>query len=830
MCLKSFEKRTEVNREKEWIAKELNDRQREAVLYDDGPSLVVAGAGSGKTRALTCKIAHLLQNGYQPHTILALTFTNKAAREMKHRIASLTDEYLTRYLWMGTFHSIFYRILRREAAYIGFPSDFTIYDAADSKNLIKTIIREMKLDDKLYHPGMIQTRISNAKNALITSNAYETNKELQMQDIYSKVSLTGEIYKRYQNRCFQAGAMDFDELLVQTNILLRDHPDVLARYQEQFRYVLVDEYQDTNFAQHLIVTRLCEKHQHVFAVGDDAQSIYSFRGANIDNMLRFKDQYPTCRIFKLEQNYRSTQNIVGAANSLIAKNKEQIKKTIYSKKEKGSKLMIFSTYSDYEEGYLVSSRLMDMMRDNDYSYSDFAILYRTNAQSRVLEEAMRKRMIPYKVYGSQSFYQRKEIKDVIAYLRVIVNPKDEESLKRIINYPARGIGNTTLDKLQQAAVSVNDSLWNVIAAPLDYDVSINRGTAGKLQSFRALIEDFQENNKRMTAAEMAKDVVRKSGIAGLLFQDMSVEGISRQENVQELLNAINEFVSMQEEEGSANRSLTDFLVEVSLMTDQDNDKDEQADKVTLMTVHAAKGLEFKNVFIVGMENDLFPSQRAMDSSRSIEEERRLFYVAITRTKDNCIITHSKNRFRNGKSNTATPSFFLNDLDEQYIEYADDVALPMQKWTSFSSSSILSGASKDAGERRSDTLMWREQTGYGMNLAWDADMNSYGRSKAKTARNVDSGKTTARSNEARTLQTTPRYTCWEKTEKSDNAAPTGKMRSIGGLTAGGRVAHERFGEGTIIDIEGKGNDAKVTVEFVNAGTKTLLLKFAKLKVI
>lgn len=782
---------------KDWIANELNGNQQEAVLYNDGPSLVVAGAGSGKTRVLTYKIAFLLQSGYQPHTILALTFTNKAAREMKKRIASLTDDYITRYLWMGTFHSIFYRILRREAEHIGYPSDFTIYDATDSKNLIKTIIREMQLDDKLYRPGLIQTRISNAKNALISCGAYAANRKIQEADAYSKIPLTDEIYKRYQSRCFQAGAMDFDELLLQTNILFRDHPDVLAKYQEQFRYVLVDEYQDTNIAQHLIVTRLCDKHHHVFVVGDDAQSIYSFRGANIDNMLRFKDQYPDCRVFKLEQNYRSTQNIVDAANSLIAKNKEQIKKTVFSKKEKGSKLTILSAYSDYEEGYLVSSRLLDMINNNGYAYSDFAILYRTNAQSRVLEEAMRKRMIPYKVYGSQSFYQRKEIKDVIAYLRVIVNPKDEESLKRIINYPARGIGNTTLDKLQQAAVDTNEPLWNVLSAPLEYGVSIHQGTAGKLQTFRLLFDDLRENNKTMTAAEIAKYLVQKSGIAGTLFQDTSVEGISRQENVQELLNAIGEFVAMREEEGSENRALTDFLMEVSLMTDQDNDKDEHADTVTLMTVHAAKGLEFKNVFIVGMENDLFPSQRAMNNPRNIEEERRLFYVAITRAEENCIITYAKNRYHNGQSNTATPSFFLDDIDEKYTDYADDVVLPTQKWAA------------------------REKPRYGRNPAWDTDTDIPRQTTGYTPRSTSPPVSPYTSNS---------ITRFKKIKQPSDVAPAQKVQSLGGLTVGDRVAHVRFGEGVITALEGKGNDAKATVQFTNAGTKTLLLKFAKLKVL
>lgn len=794
---------------------ELNDSQRDAVLYDDGPSLVVAGAGSGKTRVLTCKIAHLLQNGYQPHTVLALTFTNKAAREMKRRIASVTDKYITRYLWMGTFHSIFYRILRREADRIGFPSDFTIYDSTDSKNLIKTIIKEMQLDDKIYRPDMIQSRISNAKNALVTCNAYDRNQELLSYDNLSKTPRTNEIYRRYQNRCVKAGVMDFDEILLQTNILFRDHPDVLAKYREQFRYVLVDEYQDTNFAQHLIVVRLCEKHQHIFVVGDDAQSIYSFRGANIDNMLRFKDHYPACKIFKLERNYRSTQNIVNAANSLIAKNKEQIRKTIFSENEKGSKVAVISSYSDYEEAYLVSTGIIDMMRDKGYSYSDFAILYRTNAQSRVLEEAMRKRLIKYRIYGSQSFYQRKEIKDVIAYFRVIVNPSDEESIKRIINYPARGIGNTTIDKLQKAAVAAGVSLWEVIASPLEYAVAINKGTAAKLQDFRLMMEDFRENNQRMPVVELVEYVTKRSGIAGILFQDTSVEGISRQENVQELLNAIHEFVSIRQEEGSENISLADFLTEISLMTDQDNEKDENADLVTLMTVHAAKGLEFKNVFIVGMENDLFPSQRSMDNPRAIEEERRLFYVAITRAKENCIITYAKNRYRNGKSNTATPSFFIKDIDSKYLLFPSDIELPLQSGSSYSS------FSRNRNEGRKAYIT------FGRNPAWDAETSWSGTSdKNNSYEESSAGTSTGVRRQSVAPLDTSGYTRIKNT-KTGITDPAEKVNTPEALTVGDKVLHKLFGEGEVIELEGTGGNARVTIKFKNAGEKKLLLKFAKL---
>jgi DNA helicase-2/ATP-dependent DNA helicase PcrA len=773
---------------------QLNDSQREAVLCDDGPALVVAGAGSGKTRVLTCRIAHLLQKGYQPHTILALTFTNKAAREMKQRIASvMNSDYVVRYLWMGTFHSIFYRILRREAAHTGFPADFTIYDSTDSKNLIKTIIKEMQLDDKVYRPGMVQSRISNAKNALVTCEAYSHNKDLLDYDRYTKTPYTVEIYRRYQSRCFGAGVMDFDELLLQTNILFRDHPDVLAKYQEQFRYVLVDEYQDTNFAQHLIVTRLGAKHQHVFVVGDDAQSIYSFRGANIDNMLRFRDHYPACKVFKLERNYRSTQNIVAAANSLIAKNKEQIRKTVYSENRKGSKVSVLSAYSDYEEGYLVSAGIVDMMQQQGYSYSDFAVLYRTNAQSRVLEEVLRKRMIKYKVYGAQSFYQRKEIKDVLAYFRVVVNPGDEESVKRIINYPARGIGDTTVDKLLDAALRSDVRLWNVIASPATYDVAINKGTAARLDGFHRMVEDFREKANVMTAVEIAEYIIKCSGIAGTLFNDLSVEGISRQENVQELLSAVNEFVLMRQEEGDEHISLTDFLMEVSLMTDQDNDRDENADKVTLMTVHAAKGLEFNNVFIAGMEDELFPSQRSMDSPRAVEEERRLFYVALTRAKENCMITYAKNRYRNGKSYVATPSIFLQDIESKYLDFRDGIELPSRK--------------REPAPGSYHTSV--------RNPAWDADTSSYRASAGSgSGRNPDAGK-----QPSATPQRSPHV-----------KSPDATAGAINGLAVGRKVLHNRFGEGEIITLEGTGSNAKATIKFRNAGEKNLLLKYAKLELL
>ena len=762
--------------------KQLNESQREAVVYTDGPSLVVAGAGSGKTRVLTYKIAYLLRQGLPPQSILALTFTNKAAREMKDRIASLTDERMVRRLWMGTFHSVFSRILRSEAECIGYPSNFTIYDATDSKSLLRSIMKEMQLDDKVYRPGMVQGRISNAKNALITYKAYEQNKELVQHDIDSKVPLLREIYKRYQNRCQQAGAMDFDDLLLQTNILFRDHPDVLEKYRSFFHFVLVDEYQDTNFAQHLIVQRLCEVHRRICVVGDDAQSIYSFRGANIDNILQFKNQYPGCRIFKLERNYRSTQNIVNAANSLIHKNTKQIPKTVYSEKEEGSKVSICSSYSDYEEGYAVAGKINDMRMQN-YDYADFAILYRTNAQSRILEEALRKRGIPYKIYGGLSFYQRKEVKDVISYLRLIVNPHDEEAFKRVINYPARGIGDTTLNKLVVAATDHNVSLWTVLNDPIGYALPVNNGTAKKLSDFRELISGFIERNVKLSAEEIAAAVVKESGIVSTLFQDRSVEGISKQENLQELLKGIAEFCEIRREEGTEHVSLADFLSEVSLLTDQDNDKERDSEKITLMTIHSAKGLEFKNVFVVGLEENLFPSALSLNSYKELEEERRLFYVAITRAEEHCYLSFAKSRFKYGKMEFSSPSRFLKDIDAHFLQLPQEEQLARR---------IDEGAGRFRREQNE-----RPQLG--------------GKPKVEMIR-----------------PTVPRNLTKIGTAMGGKS-PTSATLPIN-VQAGQVIEHERFGIGDVIKIEGTGENSKATVRFRNAGEKQLLLKFARFKVV
>ncbi len=770
----------------------LNESQREAVEYNEGPSLVIAGAGSGKTRVLTYKIAYLVHLGLAPQSILALTFTNKAAREMKERIAAITGDQTARRLWMGTFHSIFSRILRYEAEHIGYPSNFTIYDTTDSKSLLKAIIKEMQLDDKVYRLGMVQSRISNAKNALVTWKAYEQSKELMQHDIDSKVPLLREIYKRYQNRCQQAGAMDFDDLLLQTNILFRDHPQVLEKYRSFFHFVLVDEYQDTNFAQHLIVQRLCEQHRRICVVGDDAQSIYSFRGANIDNILQFKNQYPGCRIFKLERNYRSTQNIVNAANSLIHKNKEQIHKNVYSEKEEGSKVRISASYSDYEEGYAVASAINELRLRKDYDYADFAILYRTNAQSRILEEALRKRGIPYKIYGGLSFYQRKEIKDIISYLRLIVNPHDEEAFKRVINYPSRGIGDTTVGKVISAATDNNVSLWTVLNAPIDYDLPINSGTAKKLTDFREMIERFIEQNTRLSAEEMAAIVVKESGIVSSLFQDRSVEGISKQENLQELLKGIAEFCELRREEGVEQVSLADFLSEVSLLTDQDNDKDEQANKVTMMTVHAAKGLEFKNVFVVGLEEELFPSSMSKDNPRAVEEERRLFYVAITRAEENCVLTYAKSRFRNGQSTMCSPSRFLKDIDVRFLDVPAD------------SSADTFAAARERFQRPAFTSPFQQPR------AVEKEEPSFISPVAQAQQRQ-------RLTKVETTTSTP----------ASSSAPAS---DLSGLRVGVKVRHDRFGEGEVIAIEGDGGNAKATVVFTHFGQKQLLLKFARLTII
>lgn len=777
---------------------ELNEGQRNAVLYNDGPSLVIAGAGSGKTRVLTYKIAYLLENGYQPWNILALTFTNKAAREMKERIARQVGPERARHLWMGTFHSMFLRILHVEAGHIGFTSQFTIYDTADSKSLIRSIIKEMGLDEKVYKPGMVQARISNAKNHLVSPAGYANNKEAYEGDRAAKVPALRDIYQRYWERCRQADAMDFDDLLFYTFLLFRDHPEVLARYQEQFRYILVDEYQDTNFAQHSIVLQLAKNHQHVCVVGDDAQSIYSFRGADIDNILYFTKVYLDTKVFKLEQNYRSTQTIVRAANSLIEKNQWQIRKEVFSEKEKGEAIGVYQAYSDVEEGDIVVNKIAELRREKRYAYSDFAILYRTNAQSRIFEEAMRKRSMPYRIYGGLSFYQRKEIKDVIAYFRLIVNPNDEEAFKRIINYPARGIGDTTVGKIIAAATGHNVSLWTVLCEPLAYGLNFNKGTVGKLQAFRELISAFITDAAEKNAYEIGADIIRQSGIINDVCQDNSPENLSRKENIEELVNGMNDFCAQRQEEGNPNVLLGDFLSEVSLLTDQDSDKDGDDEKITLMTVHSAKGLEFKNVFVVGMEENLFPSGMVGDSPRALEEERRLFYVAITRAEEHCFLSYAKTRFRYGKMEFGSPSRFLKDIDIRFLR------LP-----------------QDAGMFRrveEEAAAFRRENARG--FAPDREDAPYGGKE----------RVSVRPKQQIIAPTVPRNL--KRVAPSANTASTSP--SAGGsanrVQQGQLIEHERFGLGEVLKVEGEGDNAKATIRFKNAGDKQLLLRFARFKVL
>ena len=770
---------------------ELNESQREAVLYNEGPSLVIAGAGSGKTRVLTYKIAYLLDNGYEPWSILALTFTNKAAREMKERIARRVGQERARYLWMGTFHSIFSRILRAEAEALGFTPNFTIYDAADSKSLVKTIVKEMNLDDKVYKPGMVQGRISNAKNHLVLPEAYAANAELIEADRAAKVPLLHEIYLRYWNRCRQSDAMDFDDLLLYTYLLFRTRPDICDKYAARFRYILVDEYQDTNFAQHSIVLQLTQKHQFVCVVGDDAQSIYSFRGANIDNILNFTRTYKDARLFKLEQNYRSTQTIVNAANSLIAKNRDQIQKEVFSEKDKGEPIGVFAAYSDVEEGEIVTNKIAQLHAKSGYAYHDFAILYRTNAQSRIFEEALRKRSIPYRIYGGLSFYQRKEVKDVVAYFRLAVNPHDEEAFKRVINYPARGIGNTTLGKLTEAAGRCEVSLWKVLCEPLSYGVELNKGTYTKLQGFRDLISEFVTLAREQDAYTLGMELVKRSGIMAEIYQDRSPENMSRQENIEELVNGMRDFCDGRQEEGSPHVLLSDYLSEIALLTDQDEEQGEAQPKVTLMTIHSAKGLEFPNVFVVGLEENLFPSPLSSASYRALEEERRLFYVAVTRAEDHCYLSYAKSRFKYGKMEFCNPSRFLKDIDVRYLQVPQEELMGTR---------IEEKASRFRKE---------------------ASRASYEREPRETGPSMFDGgpmpEEPHRFVPPRTLRRIP--------DASPSAAP-----STGGLSAGMWIEHERFGKGEVTRVEGNGDNCKATVQFQHAGVKQLLLKFARFKII
>lgn len=780
---------------------ELNDSQRQAVEFMDGASLVIAGAGSGKTRVLTYKIAYLLKMGLAPSSILALTFTNKAAREMKSRIAAMVGDRTARYLWMGTFHSVFSRILRAEAAHIGFSSNFTIYDSSDSNSLLKSIIKELKLDDKQYRPGMVHSRISGAKNNLITPGAYAASVELMKADNNARVPRIHEIYTYYTERCRQADALDFDDLLLQTNLLFRDHPEILEKYRSYFNFILVDEYQDTNYAQYLILKRLAEKHERICVVGDDAQSIYSFRGANIDNILQFKNNYSSAQVFKLEQNYRSTQTIVNAANSLIDKNAHQIPKKVFSEKDTGQKIKVLQVYSDIEEGQVLANHIADFKNNDEYNYQDIAVLYRTNAQSRVLEDQLRKNFIPYRIYGGLSFYQRKEIKDVIAYGRLIVNPNDEEALKRIINYPTRGIGDTTLNKLIECASLHHVSAWDVLNDPLQYNLSVNAGTAKKLSAFATMMHVFIDQREVLDAYRLMEQVIKTTGMLNDTYTDRSPENISRQENVQELLNAMHEFCETRTNDGEQ-ALLPDFLAEVSLLTDQDTDQDTDKDKVTLMTVHAAKGLEFKVVFIVGMEEELFPSLFSLESPRELEEERRLFYVAITRAEERCFISYAKSRFKNGKINFANPSRFIKDIDPVYLDQPAE--------SPFGSNKRFFG----------------DEDEFDFSPGMRSFSNQVQKTSAASWKNPASTRqdNATQSNFLRSDASSKKLTKIERPASNSGATnPTSTS-----IPVGARVKHQLFGEGKVLSVSMAGANEKAEIDFGAKGVKTLLLKFARLE--
>lgn len=764
---------------------ELNEAQRLAVENFNGASLIIAGAGSGKTRVLTYRITHLLKNGVKPGSILALTFTNKAAREMKDRIAKMVGQNTARYLWMGTFHSIFARILRTESEILGYPSNFTIYDAADSKNLIKSIIKDLNLDDKVYKPGVVSSRISAAKNNLVTSEVYAKLPEIAEYDQSIKMPLISNIYKEYAKRCFLAGAMDFDDLLMKTNVLFRSHPEILEKYQRIFDYILVDEYQDTNHSQYMIIKKLAARHNNICVVGDDAQSIYSFRGARIENILNFQTDYPDHKVYKLEQNYRSTQTIVDAANSVIARNKRQIAKNVFSEKEKGTLIKVMSALTDNEEGYLVANEIMDTRLRDHFQFSDYAILYRTNAQSRIFEEALRKRNIPYKIYGGLSFYQRKEIKDLLSYFRLVINPKDNEAFKRIINYPARGIGQTTLTKLEQFAAQNNICIWDFATNIPLLVAEFNKGTASKINEFTQMIEVFREKIETHDAFELASEIATKSEVLKDLYKDQSPEGVSRFENIQELLNGIQEFSISGREEGSPNR-LANYMEDVALLTDQDEDDPNDKNHVTLMTIHSAKGLEFKNVFIVGVEENLFPSsQTGQKSLDDLEEERRLFYVALTRAEQNAYLSYARQRYKWGKLDFCDKSRFIDEIDPQYLN------LPQEK----------------------DPAFW----GTNSDLPFNAP-------KPRAAVPTIPGlrQTSSNSSDLQRKLTKLREAKKEPDAFEFNAAEE--------IQAGMLVEHQRFGRGKVLQIEGKAPDIQATVFFQNAGKKQLLLKFAKLRII
>ena len=769
------------------LLNDLNDAQRAAVEYIDGPSLVIAGAGSGKTRVLTYKIAYLLSQGMKPWSIMALTFTNKAAREMKERIGKLVGDDLAQHLYMGTFHSIFSRILRAEAEHIGFNNNFTIYDESDSRSLLKAIIKEMGLDDKAYKPAAVHARISMAKNNLVTAEAYDSDPAILEQNKRAKMPAIGKIYVAYVQRCRQANAMDFDDLLMLTFQLFRDHEEIRQKYAGRFDYILVDEYQDTNHVQMSIVMQLCKEKLRVCAVGDDSQSIYSFRGANIDNILNYQKQLPGTQLFKLEQNYRSTQTIVEAANSLIHHNRNQIQKEVFSKNDKGEKILYKPAYSDKEEALIVAKNILRIKRQDDCGYDQFAILYRTNAQSRSFEEEFRKQGIPYRIYGGLSFYQRKEIKDIIAYFRLVANPDDEEAFKRIINYPARGIGATTVMKIADCARQNQVSFWEVIGNVEHYGLNVNKGTQTKLENFRLLISSFIDRSHTLDVYELGDAIIRESRISEDIMSGKNADDLARQENLEEFLSGMQTFVAGRQEEGRMDEAyLTDYLQDVALLTDADSEGEKDEPRVSLMTVHAAKGLEFATVFVVGLEENIFPSPLAAISVRELEEERRLLYVAITRAEKHCILTNAKNRFRYGKMEFDNPSRFIDEIDASLIEGGEEAP----------ESSFGGGRSSYGG--------YGSEGGYGGKMPWDRDRSGHGR------------------NYQNTKPVASQFMADPKPAFASSAA--------GSLSEGCRIEHQRFGIGRVLKIEGTGENTKATVEFQNAGTKQLLLKFAKFTIL
>lgn len=815
------------------LLNDLNEAQRAAVEYIDGPSLVIAGAGSGKTRVLTYKIAYLLSQGMNPWSIMALTFTNKAAKEMKERIGKLVGNDLAQHLYMGTFHSIFSRILRAEAEHIGFNNNFTIYDESDSRSLIKAIVKELGLDDKKYKPAAVHAKISMAKNNLMSAAAYESDAAIFEQNKRAQMPEVGKIFVAYVQRCKQANAMDFDDLLTLTYQLFREHEDIRHKYAARFDYVLVDEYQDTNHVQMSIVMQLCQEKQRVCAVGDDSQSIYSFRGANIDNILNYQRQFQGTRLFKLEQNYRSTQTIVEAANSLIKHNRNQIPKDVFSENAKGEKILYKPAYSDKEEAVIVAKDVKRIRREDGCQYSDFAILYRTNAQSRSFEEEFRKQGIPYRIYGGLSFYQRKEIKDIIAYFRLVANPDDEEAIKRIINYPARGIGATTVLKIADCAHQNQVSFWEVIGAPEQYGLAVNKGTMNKLETFRLLISSFIERAQTTDVYELGDAIIKESGISQDIMSGKDADDLARQENLEEFLSGMSAFVEERREEGRFDELfLQDYLQDVALLTDADSDGDKDEPRVSLMTVHAAKGLEFPTVFVVGLEENIFPSPLSAASLRELEEERRLLYVAITRAEKHCILTNAKNRWRYGKMEFDNPSRFIDEIDSKLIDSQDEAGGSLFGSRADSSSDQPEWARaqrprrpwEDAGQPRYSS---RYQNSKPVASQFVADPKpSLSEGNFKSVRALNAAK---RYMETHSSHPASRSTGSAASSVSSSAASSAGSSSCG-LQEGMKIEHQRFGRGTVLKIEGTGENTKATVEFVHSGTKQLLLKFAKFTVV